>query len=68
MLPVIVLLKMFVPLQVLLFASRVEEAALIVIAALPSKETLLMLTGVANLVAVPALPEIEPVIKLLKVL
>ena len=50
--------KLLVPEKVLLFERIVEEAAVIVILPEPSKETLLMVTGLASFVAVPALPEI----------
>lgn len=48
--------KVVAPENVLLSVSKEEEAAVIVIGAVPSKATLLMLRAVASLVAVPALP------------
>ena len=56
-----------VPENVLLSARAVELAALTVMAAVPSKFTPLIARGVANWVAVPALPEILPVMRLVNV-
>ena len=52
----VMLLKMLAPVKVLLSARRVEEAALMVISPVPSKETPLMRRAVCNAVAVEALP------------
>jgi hypothetical protein len=52
---------------VLLFARRVDEAASTVMFAVPSNETPLMVRGVWSAVAVPALPETEPEMVLVKV-
>ena len=57
----VVFWKLFVPEKVLLFASKVEDAAVIVMFAVPSKETPLIVRGVWSAVAVPAFPEMEPV-------
>ena len=51
--------KTSLPLKVLLSLSNVEDAALMVIGAVPSKFTPLIARAVASLVAVPALPLIE---------
>ena len=59
--PLIVLLKMLVPLNVLLFASKVEDAAVITMFPVPSKVTPLMVRPVWRAVAVEALPVSEPV-------
>ena len=59
--PLIVLLKMLVPLNVLLFAKSVEEAAVTVMLEVPSKVTPLMVRPVWRAVAVEALPTSEPV-------
>jgi hypothetical protein len=59
--------KRLFPENVLLSAKRVDDAAVIVIAAEPSKFTLLMARGVVSFVAVPAFPVIEPVIAFAKV-
>ena len=48
--------NVFVPLQVLLLARRVEEAAVTVMFPEPSKEVPFIVTGEASFVAVPALP------------
>ena len=55
-------LKTFAPEKVLLFASKVEEAAVIVMLPVPSKETLLMVRAVWSAVAVEALPVRAPCI------
>jgi len=60
--------KVLSPENELVSESRVEEAAVIVMFAVPSKETPLIVLAVSRAVAVPALPEIEPVIVLEKVL
>jgi hypothetical protein len=57
----VMLLKMFAPVKVLLFERSVEEAAVIVMSAEPSKEMPLMFLAVSRIVAVPAFPETEPV-------
>ena len=49
-------LKVLVPLQVLELERSVDEAAAMVMLPEPSKETVLMVTGLASFVAVPALP------------
>ena len=54
-------LKMLAPVKALSFASKVEEAALMVMSAEPLKATPLMFLEVWRIVAVPALPETEPV-------
>jgi hypothetical protein len=54
--------KVLVPLQVFAFASRVEEAAVIVMFVVPSKEVPLMVRAVWSWVAVFALPPIERVV------
>jgi hypothetical protein len=54
--PVMRLENTLLPLNVLLLASKVEEAAKMVMSAEPLKETLLMLRPVCKVVAVPALP------------
>jgi hypothetical protein len=66
--PVIKELKILLPEKVLLFASRVLEAAVIVMFCEPSNAVPLMLRGVARVLAVPALPEILPVMVVEKVL
>ncbi len=53
-----------VPEKVLLSERSVEEAAVIVMFAVPLKETPLMVRAFWSAVAVPALPEIEPVMRL----
>ena len=50
--------KVLRPVHVLLLASSVEDAAVMVISAEPLKEVPLMVRAVCNAVAVPALPEI----------
>jgi hypothetical protein len=60
--PEMVFEKVLVPLKVLLLARRVEEAAVIVIFPVPSNEVPLMVRALRRAVAVPALPETEPVI------
>lgn len=60
--PVMVLLKVLLPEKVLLLARRVEEAAVMVMSCEPLKAVPLMFLEVSRMVAVPALPEIEPVI------
>lgn len=60
--PVMVLSKVLLPEKVLLLARRVEEAAVIVMSAEPLKAVPLMFLEVWRMVAVPALPVIEPVI------
>ena len=60
--PVMVLEKVLLPEKVLLLASKVEEAAVIVMSPEPLKEVPLMFRAVWRIVAVPAFPEIEPVI------
>jgi hypothetical protein len=60
--------KVLLPEKVLLFESKVEEAAVMVMFAVPSKEVPLMVLGVCKALAVPALPEILPVMVLEKVL
>jgi hypothetical protein len=60
--------NLLVPEKRLASPRSVEEAALMVMAAEPSKLTPLIARVVASLVAVPALPEIEPVIREEKVL
>jgi len=60
--------NVFVPENVLLFASSVDDAAVIVMSAVPLKETPLMFRAVWSAVAVPALPEMEPVMSEEKVL
>ena len=60
--------NVLVPEKMLLLARSVEEAAKIVMSAVPLKETPLMLRPVWSWVAEPALPEIEPVIVWEKVL
>jgi hypothetical protein len=62
------LVKEFTPVNEFESVRRVEEAAVMVIGAEPSKFTPLMARVVASLVAVPAFPEIEPVIAWVKVL
>jgi hypothetical protein len=52
--------KKLVPEKVLVFARRVEDAAVTVMFAVPSKEVPLMVRGVWSAVAVPAFPEMEP--------
>ncbi len=59
--PVIVEPKVLVPEKVLLLASRVEEAAVIVMLAEPLNEVPLMSRAVWRMVAVPAFPVMEPV-------
>ncbi len=54
--------KRLVPVHQLLLARIVEEAAVIVMSAVPLNETLLMLRAFWSAVAVPAFPLIEPVI------
>ncbi len=54
--------KVLVPVKVLLLARSVEDAAVMVMFVVPSKEVPLMVRGVWSAVAVPALPELEPVI------
>ena len=49
----------FTPENVLLFASSVDEAAVIVMSAEPLNKTLLILREVCRIVAEPALPPIE---------
>ena len=61
-------LNVVTPENVFAFARSVEEAAVIVIAAEPSKLVPLIARGVARVVAVPALPVMLPVIVLEKVL
>ena len=56
-----VLAKVLSPVQVLVFASSVDDAAKIVIGEAPVKETPLMVLPVARVVAVLALPPIERV-------
>ena len=58
--PVMVLLKVLLPEKVLLLARSVEEAAVIVMSADPLKEVPLMFRAFWRMVAVPALPLIEP--------
>ncbi len=60
--------KPFVPLKKLLSVRRVEDAALSVMFAVPLNETPLMVRAFWSAVAVPALPETEPVIVCEKVL
>ena len=57
----VMLSKMLAPVKVLLLASKVDEAAVIVMSPVPSKETLLMFLAVSRAVAVRALPVTEPV-------
>ena len=64
----VMLSKMLLPEKVLLFERSVEEAAVMVMLAVPSKEVPLMVRGVWSWVAVPALPETAPVMVLEKVL
>jgi hypothetical protein len=66
--PVIKEVKMLLPLKVLLLASSVLLAALIVMFALPLKATPLIVREVWRMVAVPAFPETEPVMRLEKML
>ena len=61
MLPLMVLLKVFVPEKVLLFARSVEDAAVTVTLAVPSKVTPFIVRPVWSAVAVEALPVSEPV-------
>ena len=49
------------PLQVFWFASKVEDAAVMVMSAVPLNAVPLMLREFWSAVAVPALPEMEPV-------
>lgn len=58
--PVMVLEKVLLPEKVLLLARSVEEAAVMVMSAEPLKAVPLMFLEVCRMVAVPALPEIEP--------
>ena len=58
-------LKVLVPEKVLLFASKVVEAMVMLVE--PSKETPLMVRGVASVVAVLALPLMLPAMVLVKV-
>ena len=60
--------KTSVPEKVLAFARSVEEAAVMVMLPVPSKETPLMVRGVWRAVAVPALPLMDPVMVEEKVL
>ena len=60
--------KTFEPVKRLESARSVEEAAAIVISAVPSKEMPLMARAFWSAVAVPALPETEPVMVCVKVL
>ena len=55
------------PVQIFIFESSVEEAAKIVMSAVPLKETPLMFLAVWSCVAEPAFPEMEPVIVFEKV-
>lgn len=48
-------------------AKMVEDAAVMTMLPVPSKETPLIVRAVWSLVAVPALPEMEPVIKFVNV-
>jgi len=57
----VMLLKMLAPVKVLLLASKVEEAAVIVMSPVPSKEASLIFLAVSSAVAVLALPVTEPV-------
>ena len=66
--PWIVLVNLLVPEKVLVSARSVEEAALIVMLPVPSKVTPLMVRPVCSAVAVPALPETEPVMSEVKTL
>lgn len=59
--PEMVFEKVLLPEKVLLLARRVDEAAVIVMSAEPLKAVPLMFLEVSRMVAVPALPEIEPV-------
>ena len=61
------LVKLLRPVQELLLASNVEDAALIVIFDDPSKETPLIVRAFCSVVAVFALPLIEPAMMLVKV-
>jgi hypothetical protein len=61
-----IVLKVLAPVKALLSASKVVEATTIL--AVPSKEIPLIVRAVCNFVAVPALPEMEPVMVLVKVL
>ena len=57
----VMLSKMLAPEKVLLLASRVEEAAVMVMLAVPSKEVPLIVRAVWRAVAVEALPVRAPV-------
>jgi hypothetical protein len=61
---VVALVRVVLPVKVLLSASKVEEAAVIWMFAVPSKETPLMVRAFWRAVAVPAFPETEPVMVL----
>ena len=50
------------PVHVLLFASNVDEAAVMTMLVLPLNETPLIVRGVCSVVAVPAFPETDPFI------
>ena len=60
--------NVFSPVQVLLFARRVEEAAVMVMSPVPSKLTPFMFLPVSSAVAVPAFPDMSPVMMFEKVL
>ena len=60
--PVMVEEKVLEPLKVLSLARRVEEAAVMVMLPVPSKETPLMVRAFCNAVAVEALPVSAPMI------
>ena len=66
--PVIVLENVLLPEKVLLLAKSVEEAAVMVMLPVPSKETLLMVRAFWSAVAVDALPVRAPVNPPLKVM
>ncbi len=64
----VALAKTFPPVKVLVFARSVEDAAVMVMSAVPLKPTLLMFLDVWSAVAVPAFPEMEPVMVFAKML
>lgn len=61
-LPVIVCENVLFPEKRFESVRRVEEAAVMMMFPVPSKETPLMVRALCNALAVPALPETEPVI------
>src|SRR5436853_44676 len=56
--------NMFEPVKLLLLERRVDEAAVIVMFPVPSKDVPLMVRAFRRAVAVPALPDTEPVMVL----